>query len=118
MRLQNRRRRHHTGHRGKNCRLILVGKKVVVLHLLRADCAAARVLDLNLIGADLLNLVQDELPPGQADRDNQNDRRRSDHHAQRRQREPQLIGAETVERQLEDLTKKHGAARAQERFLE
>src|ERR1700722_20748203 len=85
--------------------------------MLAARCAAARVLDLDLIGSDLLDLIQNETLAGQPDGDHQNYRCRSHHHAQRRERKAQLAGPETIQRQLQNLAQHHGAARALQRLL-
>ncbi len=97
VRLQHRRRGHDAWHLRQHGLLVFAGQEVVVLHLLGPDCAAAGVLDFNLVGPDLLNLVQDELPAREADGDHQDHRGRSDDHAQRRQGKAQLAGAEAVE---------------------
>ena len=61
VRLKHRGGRDYAGHLRQNSFLIFACQKVVVLHLLDTDGAATGVLDFNLVGADLLDLVQNEL---------------------------------------------------------
>ena len=65
--------------------------------------AAAGILGHHHVGADVLNLLQQVLLSGQPDGDDQDERRRPDHHAQRGQDETDLADAEGLDGDTEGL---------------
>ena len=117
MQLHHRRRKHHAGNLREHGLLVFAGERVVVDHAFRADGPPARVFKFDGVGADLLNLAQNELLAGQPYGNHQDHRGGADDHAQRGQRKAQLAGAKAVEGQLQNLAQHHGAAGAQQRLL-
>ena len=69
--------------------------------------APALVFGLNLVGADRLDLLQHILLAGHADGDDEDQGGGADHHAQRGQRETDLIAAESLVGETQDLAVNH-----------
>ena len=115
--LQHRRGVHDAGHLLVHGLFVVAGQVVVVARALRRCCAAARIFQLHLVGADLLQQLENVLLAREADGHDQDHRRRADDHAQSGEREARLAGAEAVHGQLQNLAHHHGLARAQQRLL-
>ena len=72
---------------------------------------ATLIFGVDQVGADRLNLIQDVLLPGEPDGGDQDQRGGTDHHAQRRQGEADLVAQESIVGEGEDLTQSQMGAR-------
>ena len=73
---------------------------------------AAQVFRPNLICPDRLDLVENKLPARHANRDDQDERRRANHHAQRGQNEAHFVAAKSVVGKRDDLAEGHFGPKA------
>ena len=90
----------------------------VLLNGAEGRIAPALVIGVDHVGADRLNLVENILLAGKADRHNQDQRGGPDHHAQGGERKADLAGSERIDRQLGDLAEEHGLSGTLQRLLE
>jgi hypothetical protein len=73
---------------------------------------AAEVFRRDFVGADGLDLVEDELAASHANGDDENERRRADHHAQCSQDEAHFVAAKSIVGKRDDLADGHVGPKA------
>ncbi len=108
----------HARHPGYHGLFVVEGEGVVVEDALRRSSAAAGVFQLDGVGLDLLQFLEDVLLAGHSNGDHPDERGGANDHAQRGKRKSHLAGAEALHGELQDLAELHGALGAFERLLE
>src|SRR6185312_14611722 len=97
---------------------IVVRHVVVDVDIVGARACSADELHLDHVGPDARYVPQSELAARKAERGDQNDGGRANHHAEHGEQKTRLAGGEAVERESDRLPKRDGGAVAAERAVE
>ena len=89
---------------------VFAGHEVGGAGVVRANGAAAAVLELDLVGADAGELVERELLAGEAEGGDEDDGGRADDHAEHGEHKADLAGLEAVDGEVKNLGEVHGGA--------